>query len=143
MLSVGSTAWQTRLYGAGVKPAKIIAINISEEEIKKGKQMALQSGSFVEFKVMDAHKLTFEDSSFDTVFGRAIIHHLDLEVSLKGIQRVLVPSGFILFEEPLNINPIYKLYRYFNKNQRTEDEKALTLKELNIISKYFDSSSFM
>ena len=86
---------------------------------------------------MDANTLTFKDEMFDVVYGGAILHHLDVKKSISEIYRVLKPNGIILFTEPLNMNPFYKLYRYFNKKERTPDEHALVNKDFKIIKEKF------
>ena len=86
---------------------------------------------------MDANNLSFPDNNFDIVYGGAILHHLDIEQSVGHIHRVLKPGGKILFLEPLNMNPLYKLYRYFNKKERTPDEHALVHKDFKFIRKKF------
>jgi SAM-dependent methyltransferase len=48
--------------------------------------------------VADAEHLPFEDSSFDLVFGHAVLHHVPhLERAFAEIERVLVPGGTLLF----------------------------------------------
>ena len=54
---------------------------------------------------MNAENLEFTDGSFDIVFGSSILHHLDLDLVLPEIQRVLHPHGKAIFIEPLGENP--------------------------------------
>ena len=51
--------------------------------------------------------MSFEDSKFDYVVGRGIIHHLDLTVSFRD-KTVLKPGGRAMFVEPLGANPLLK-----------------------------------
>ena len=44
----------------------------------------------------------------------------------------------ILFTEPLGINPVGKMVRFFTPKARTCDEQPLRLKELAEVKKYFD-----
>lgn len=88
--------------------------------------------------IMDAHELDFEDDSFDVVFGREILHHLDYEVVAQEMRRVLKPGGQIVFLEPLGRNPVGKLVRHLTPEKRTEFEKPVDKHELEILSKYFD-----
>ena len=60
---------------------------------------------------MDAHHLDFPDESFDLVFGRAILHHLDFETAIKEVKRVLKRGGHAAFAEPLGDSPFAKLFR--------------------------------
>jgi SAM-dependent methyltransferase len=89
---------------------------------------------------MDAHSLQFPDSHFDLIFGSAILHHLDLNQALSELDRVLKPDGLIIFAEPLDANPVSKIIRKLTPRARTTGEQALRRRELDIISKYFDTS---
>ena len=54
-----------------------------------------------DFKVGSAHELPLEDESVDVVFGIAILHHLDLELSSNEVFRVLKKGGRAIFFEPV------------------------------------------
>jgi SAM-dependent methyltransferase len=47
-----------------------------------------------------AHDVPLPDSSVDVVFGNAILHHLDLELTSREIHRLLKPGGRAIFTEP-------------------------------------------
>src|SRR3954453_3705761 len=52
----------------------------------------------VETVVCDAESLPFESSSFDVVFGHAVLHHIpDLERAFSEFRRVLKPGGLVAF----------------------------------------------
>jgi SAM-dependent methyltransferase len=82
--------------------------------------------------------MTFESESFDLVFGRGIIHHLDLDLAFQSIHRVLRPGGLAIFWEPLGHNPILNRYRDMTPNARTPDEHPLLKQDFKRASKYFD-----
>lgn len=90
---------------------------------------------------MDAEDLEFEDASFDLVFGRGIIHHLDLERSFASLSRVLRPGGRAIFWEPLGHNPILNQYRKITPEARTADEHPLTKADFELAKKYFELAS--
>src|SRR5262249_27241844 len=50
------------------------------------------------------HDLSFPDESFDIVFGKASLHHLDLELARREIFRVLRPGGIGVFAEPVRLS---------------------------------------
>ena len=136
VLELGSYVWSTWIKENAV-PQKLTCINISEAELQKGIDHTHDIAFDTEFLLMDANELTFEDASFDVVIGGAILHHLDIEKTLTHVHRVLKPNGVILFLEPLNMNPLYKLYRKLNPQERTPDEHALVSSDFKIISKNF------
>jgi SAM-dependent methyltransferase len=52
----------------------------------------------VETAVCDAEQLPFENSTFDVVFGHAVLHHIpDLPQAFREFRRVLKPGGLIAF----------------------------------------------
>lgn len=111
----------------GQLPSKIVGIDISEKGIAEARR---RFGDRAEFHVMDAHRLDFDDDSFDLVVGRAILHHLDWEVAIKEIKRVLRPGGHAIFIEALGDNPGAKLFRLLTPRARTPDELPLSRKQI-------------
>ena len=89
------------------------------------------------FHVMNAEAMTFPDAHFDVVFGRGIIHHLDLHKSFREVARVLRRSGTALFWEPLGHNPLINGYRKATPHARTPDEHPLLKQDFDIARQYF------
>ena len=75
--------------------AKVWGIDISEAGTKLAAEKASKLGiaEQTSFQVMDAEALKFPENSFDIVCGSGILHHLDLEKSMKEIYRVLKSGG--------------------------------------------------
>jgi len=136
VLEIGSYAWAD-WFNEDTNPANLTCINISESELNLGKSHAASKPFPVDHFLMDANSLIFEDETFDVVFGSAILHHLDVEKSVNHIHRVLKPGGKIVFLEPLNMNPLYKIYRKLNPQERTPDEHALVSKDFKLIREKF------
>jgi ubiquinone/menaquinone biosynthesis C-methylase UbiE len=136
VLEIGSYTWAA-WFNENTNPQKLTCINISEVELERGKRHASKQSFPVEHFLMDANDLTFEDETFDIVFGGAILHHLDIDKTINHIHRVLKPGGKIIFLEPLNMNPLYKIYRKLNAQERTPDEHALVSKDFKLIKEKF------
>lgn len=136
VLELGSHEWIGWLKNR-VNPKKVTCINISKTELDKGIEVAKDVPFEIDFHLMDANELNFKDEEFDVVYGGAILHHLNIEKTLKHVHRVLKPGGYILFLEPLNMNPVYRLYRRMNPKERTPDEHALVNSDFKIIKKHF------
>lgn len=72
----------------------------------------------ISFKVMDAKKLSFSDSTFDMVILTDVVEHLypeELEMVFKEIKRVLKKSGLVIIHTAPNklFNDIfYRFYSY-------------------------------
>lgn len=115
VLELGSYAWIDWLEKNQIFPDNFYAINISEAELDVGKQHAVNSKIKPKFLMMDAHKLEFSDNTFDVVFGAGILHHLDLELALSEVQRVLKPGEFR--DKPCKqVGPVNSCYFPIRKN---------------------------
>jgi SAM-dependent methyltransferase len=119
--------------------AKITGIDISQEGIAKAKEAALRSGQDIDYYVMDAENLQFEDNSFDVVIGLGILHHLDLKEAGSELSRVLREDGHAVFIEPLGHNPIINMYRKFTPSMRSEDEHPLLMRDIEFLEQYFST----
>jgi len=117
----------------------LTGIDISDVAISAAGEQAAQLGlTNTRFLAMNAERMTFPDASFDLVFGRDIIHHLDVDRSLSEISRVLRPGGKALFWEPLGHNPIINGYRRTTPDARTADEHPLLRPDFDTVRKHFD-----
>ena len=98
--------------GFARKAAHFVGIDISCIAVTRARSRAWLHGlTACDFQVMDAERLAFRDGSFDLVFGRDILHHLDLAPALAQISRVLRPGGVAIFYEPMGVNPAIKIGR--------------------------------
>jgi SAM-dependent methyltransferase len=120
----------------------LTGIDISDVAVADASDAATNLGlTNTRYLRMDAENLDFADSAFDLVFGRGIIHHLDLERSFASISRVLRPGGRAIFWEPLGHNPILNQYRKITPEARTADEHPLIKKDFDLAKKYFGVTS--
>lgn len=75
-----------------------VGVDVSEERIAEAKKNLAETG--LEFAVMDAEKLEFEDGRFDTVGMRHSLHHMTKpDVVMTEIRRVVKPGGLLVFGE--------------------------------------------
>lgn len=128
--------WMTPRYRK-MGPASITGLDISESGIAKARA---SYGDIAKFYAGDAHAMPFADASFDLVVGRSILHHLDLEISVREICRVLRPSGKAVFIEPLRDNPGAKVLRALTPRARTTDESPLSRADIQRADALFGSS---
>lgn len=140
VLDIGSGhGWHTTATAAIAD--HVIGVDISAEGIKIGQDYAEEQGlsDKVDFMVMDAEALEFPAHSFDVVTVRGVLHHMDLEATLKQIQRVLKPEGKAIFLEALANNPIIHAYRKRTPHLRTawEAEHILRFEDAVKMRKYF------
>jgi ubiquinone/menaquinone biosynthesis C-methylase UbiE len=77
---------------------EIIGIDIHEQAIERANDKLGQER--VQFLVMNAENMDFEDESFNTVCISASLHHLsNIERVLKEMKRVLKPGGAFIIAE--------------------------------------------
>ena len=88
---------------------------------------------------MGGEKLDYPDACFDTAIGFAILHHLNLEMAIAELYRVLKPGGIALFAEPLASNPLINLYRRLTPHYRTADEAPLDLSSMRPLLSRFSA----
>lgn len=117
----------------------VVAIDISKEAIKimqdKIKANGLtESASALQ---MDGERLSFKDGTFDFIFGRAILHHLDTNQAAKELARVLSIKGKAVFIEPLGSNPIINFYRWLTPASRTSEEHPFKPEDFKILTRHF------
>ena len=83
--------------------AKIVAVDISPELLDQAQERGLPTDQ-VEFLAK-----RFEDCEvhgpFQAVVGSSVLHHLEVEPSLRKIFDLLEPGGYLSFAEPNMLNP--------------------------------------
>ena len=115
---------------------EVNGIDISSVYIQDAAQRCGEAGydrSRFKFYVMDAHAMDFPANFFDIVVGLGILHHLDSDVALSEIHRVLKPGGRVLLQEPLADNPLLKLFRLLTPSAHTEDERPFTGSDIKML----------
>jgi len=119
------------------QPKKIVAIDISEEAIKKAKEKLEEGNKKIDYRVDNCENLSLESNSFDVAYGSGILHHLNLKKSLDELNRVLKKNGIIVFAEPLATNPIINIYRKFTPSARSPDEHPFKSDDIKLIKSIF------
>jgi ubiquinone/menaquinone biosynthesis C-methylase UbiE len=118
----------------------VTGIDVSEGEIEQARESARRDGfdDRSSFLVADAHATGFPDDSFDLIVGDSILHHLDMQLALRELRRILRPGGRAVFMEPLVHNPILRLGRALTPTARTPDEHPLTVDDWALCAEVFD-----
>ncbi len=129
---------------------RITAIDITPVLIESARREIPEPN--VRFEVQDAMNPDYPEKSFDIIFGKSILHHLDYRRALASYRGLLVPGGQVFFSEPNMLNPIVFAGLHFAPLRRrmefSDDETAFirgdlcrALKDLGyeqIIVKHFD-----
>jgi len=136
------TGWMSISIAEG--GARVWGIDISDELIKKARSFAKDKGfcDKVTFEEMPGENMTFEENKFDLVTGSAILHHTDLALAIKDINRVLRPGGRAVFIEPMNQNIFLRVWRRLTPWRRSHTERALSVEDLKMIKAAFPEARF-
>jgi SAM-dependent methyltransferase len=134
----GSAAFDLAARGIDVLGIDISPVAIATAE---GEALTRGVGERTRFAVMNAEALDLPDRSVDVVCGSGVLHHLDLTRSFPEIARVLTPSGWALFVEPLGHNPLINAYRRRTPAMRTPDEHPLRVEDLALAGTHFEMVS--
>jgi SAM-dependent methyltransferase len=121
--------------------ATVVAIDISGVALRQVQGVVRASGltERAHTAQMDGELLGFRDGAFDLIYGRAILHHLDVARCGRELARVLAPGGRAVFIEPLGSNPLVRLYRALTPKSRTPDEHPFVGEDLRELSRHFRS----
>ena len=92
---------------------QVVVVDPATDRLKALRELARQAGvaDSILFVAGCAESLPVRDGSADACFTKAVLIHTDLSVAARDIHRVLRPGGQGLFIEPLNRNPLIRLYR--------------------------------
>lgn len=131
-------------------PAKkgfnVYGIDLSSKSIEAAKQLALKNriSDKSTFVVKDVTKIEFPDGFFDVIFISGSLYYLNLENTIKMIDRLLKTGGIFCCIETNKDNYLMQLIRYgkniFKKNRDERTLKNLMgRKEIKIIEKSFSN----
>ncbi|MCI0397007.1 MAG: class I SAM-dependent methyltransferase [Chloroflexi bacterium] len=120
----------------------VIGVDLSQLQLSRARQLICEQfpGARVHFVQANAEELPFKDGAFRVIYGKAILHHLDIEGSAQEIGRLLPPGGRATFAEPMKRHPLFWLARRLTPRLRTKDEHPLDPGEFNRFGRYFTSS---
>lgn len=91
---------------------------------------------------MAAEQLAFPEGFADLLFGHSILHHTDLPLTRKEVHRVLKSGGRAVFLEPLNHNPLIRVFRHITPSRRTPTEKPLRFEDVIYFIEPFSRSHY-
>ena len=118
----------------------VVSTDLSYQQLCRARQLIQEFApdAKVCFVQANAEELPFASASFRMIYGKAILHHLDIDLSAQEIKRLLSEMGRATFAEPMAHHPLFWLARQLTPKLRTRDEHPLTFRELRRFSAYFD-----
>ena len=99
----------------------VLGIDVAPSMIEKAKQ--IEQPGRMEFRLVDAHDPI--EGTFDLVFGRSVLHHIDFRAFLeRTYEDNLAPGGRMAFMEPL-AHPMTLAFHRLVPSAHTPDERPL------------------
>jgi SAM-dependent methyltransferase len=127
----GSTAERLLDFGA----RRVHGIDVSDDQIAAAKQR--REDARLTFDVQDLHEPV--PGRYDTIMGRAVLHHVDWKHVLPRLYRDnLKPGGSMVFMEPVGDGLIMRLYWRFGQDFHTADERPFRKSDLDWLRDRFD-----
>jgi len=136
-LGCGS-GWLT--YELSKRDGIVYAIDISDECLKETEQYLTNNNvslKNINLSNQSASMLEYNNNYFDFVVCNALLHHTEIDKTIAEMHRVLNPGGQIIILEPLGHNLLLNIYRYLTPNYRSVNEKALKMKDVELIKRNF------
>jgi len=127
--------------------ARVTAFDLSKECVLTAASQGEYSGvaDHQNMTIAGGEDIPFKNESFDIVFGKSILHHLEIEPAKKEIFRVLKPGGKAVFIETLGMNLLLNIGRAFlpykHRPPRGVD-KALNYKDIHNWFEGYSSMTF-
>ena len=106
----GGTTVMLAKHGATVTGIDLLPFRLVEAKERARKHCVTDS---VQFALMDAMQLAFEDNTFDFIISKSVLVFTDHERAAQECYRVLKPGGKAIFIENMSSHPAVWLYRKF------------------------------
>lgn len=145
ILEVGCGCGEASVYFAKHGGGDVTATDLSPGMVELAEKVAEYHQVTINGVVCSADNLPFEDGSFDIVYAANVLHHVDIESTLKEVKRVLKKDGSFVCWDPIKYNPAINVYRKLANGVRTEDERPIDrayLKSIRDTFSHVDSKGF-
>jgi SAM-dependent methyltransferase len=139
LLDVGCGLGEASVYFA-LQGAEVTASDLSPGMLEATCQLAHGHGVSVTPHLAAAEDLQLPPKArFDVIYAGNLLHHVDIEATLRRVKPHLKPGGLFVSWDPLAYNPAINVYRKKAMDVRTEDEHPLTLRDIRLFKKYFST----
>lgn len=116
--------------------ARVTALDLSAGYLAEAEARAAANEVALALVLANGAELPFADSSFDRVWGHAILHHLERVKAAREIRRVLRPTGVAVLCEPWGGNPLLNWARS-SLRRHTPDERPLERRDVQLLRRTF------
>lgn len=126
-------------YALAARGLVVISTDLSHTQLARARDRVCDGlpDARAHFVQANAEELPFAAGAFRIIYGKAILHHLDLGLSAAEVDRLLQPGGRATFAEPLARHPLIGLGRRLTPRLRTHDERPFGLEEMDDFARRF------
>jgi 2-polyprenyl-3-methyl-5-hydroxy-6-metoxy-1,4-benzoquinol methylase len=124
------------------------AFDVSDRNVSIATRTARVNGvaERVFLKVAQGEGPGYPSDAFDLIFGKAVLHHLDIPLAARELYRTLKPGGAAVFYEPLAENRMLEWVRNSplrsSNHRHTADERNILYSDLDTLRSCFDRISY-
>jgi 2-polyprenyl-3-methyl-5-hydroxy-6-metoxy-1,4-benzoquinol methylase len=137
LLDIGAGLGESSVYFA-LQGARVTTTDISATMVDTAKALGRKYGVELEGIVGSAEDLNVPSGEYDIVYAANLIHHVPDRAKLfEQIKRALKPRGVFFAWDPLAYNPVINIYRTMATEVRTQDERPLTIGDIELARRYF------
>ncbi len=136
VVELGCGCGEASVYFA-TQGADVTATDLSSGMLDLARRTAEHHGVAVKTHQCSAEETNLPSESFDVVYAANLLHHVNVENTVKEAYRLLKPGGVFAAWDPLAYNPLINVYRKIAVKVRTEDERPLRRKDVAVVQKYF------
>ena len=79
--------------------ADVYAFDLSPDSLQIARDLAAREGLQIAFDEMPAERMQYQDSTFDFIVARDILHHVDITPTMHEIVRVAKPDALFIINE--------------------------------------------
>jgi ubiquinone/menaquinone biosynthesis C-methylase UbiE len=124
------------------KQAKFVSIDLSHVQLQRARELMQEKFGHVNafFVQANAEELPFAKDSFNAIYAKAVLHHLDLDIAYGEFSRAMTDNGRIAITEPLAHHPMIQFGRFSTPRLRTKDERPIPYHEFHEFAERFSQS---
>ena len=137
LLDVGCGLGEASVYFA-IEGASVTSMDISQGMLDVTTRLANSNGVTVRIHKAAAEKTNLPDGElFDVIYAGNLLHHVDIEATLKLLKPHVAPGGVFVSWDPIAYNPIINVYRAIATKVRTPDEHPLQWRDIRLFRREF------